>query len=104
MGYNAWFSCINGCSGEYSLLEVIYRCPTCGDLLEVQHDVDALRTRSAAAWMHLLDRKSTRLNSSHGSKSYAVFCLKKKKKRAMEKETGKKKIMKVERLRRPEKG
>src|SRR3989337_3191921 len=27
------------------------------------------------------DRKSTRLNSSHGSISYAVFCLKKKKKR-----------------------
>src|SRR2546422_7887645 len=29
---------------------------------------------------HLLDRKSTRLNSSHGYISYAVFCLKKKKK------------------------
>src|SRR5215470_13653548 len=28
------------------------------------------------------DRKSTRLNSSHGSISYAVFCLKKKKKAA----------------------
>src|SRR6266542_4024880 len=27
------------------------------------------------------DRKSTRLNSSHGSSSYAVFCLKKKNKR-----------------------
>src|SRR5207245_4417431 len=27
------------------------------------------------------DRKSTRLNSSHGSISYAVFCLKKKSKR-----------------------
>src|SRR5207245_4256771 len=27
------------------------------------------------------DRKSTRLNSSHGSISYAVFCLKKKKQR-----------------------
>src|SRR5207245_10126814 len=27
----------------------------------------------------LRDRKSTRLNSSHGSISYAVFCLKKKK-------------------------
>src|SRR3989337_104284 len=27
-----------------------------------------------------LDRKSTRLNSSHGSISYAVFCLKKKQK------------------------
>src|SRR2546422_4057403 len=28
----------------------------------------------------LLDRKSTRMNSSHGYISYAVFCLKKKKK------------------------
>src|SRR5689334_23958506 len=27
----------------------------------------------------LIDRKSTRLNSSHSSISYAVFCLKKKK-------------------------
>src|SRR5687768_18359140 len=33
------------------------------------------RGRSAAA---LRDRKSTRLNSSHGYISYAVFCLKKK--------------------------
>src|SRR5579862_9978602 len=31
---------------------------------------------SGAAWR---DRKSTRLNSSHSSISYAVFCLKKKK-------------------------
>src|SRR5438477_1496091 len=29
---------------------------------------------------HTIDRKSTRLNSSHMSISYAVFCLKKKKK------------------------
>src|SRR5256884_7838781 len=29
----------------------------------------------------LVDRKSTRLNSSHGYISYAVFCLKKKKKK-----------------------
>src|SRR2546422_8480779 len=34
-------------------------------------------TRAAAAGG---DRKSTRLNSSHGYISYAVFCLKKKKK------------------------
>src|SRR5690348_17414827 len=31
------------------------------------------------------DRKSTRLNSSHPSISYAVFCLKKKKKRGQKK-------------------
>src|SRR5216683_5911949 len=33
----------------------------------------------AAANLHLEDRKSTRLNSSHDQISYAVFCLKKKK-------------------------
>src|SRR5207245_10474236 len=30
------------------------------------------------SWVAEGDRKSTRLNSSHGSISYAVFCLKKK--------------------------
>src|SRR3712207_7602810 len=29
-------------------------------------------------WLALVDRKSTRLNSSHANISYAVFCLKKK--------------------------
>src|SRR5687768_18050720 len=32
----------------------------------------------AEATLAFLDRKSTRLNSSHGYISYAVFCLKKK--------------------------
>src|SRR3712207_7275355 len=32
------------------------------------------------AFLRSLDRKSTRLNSSHANISYAVFCLKKKKK------------------------
>src|SRR2546422_1422201 len=32
------------------------------------------------------DRKSTRLNSSHGYISYAVFCLKKKKKKTIHKQ------------------
>src|SRR3712207_7367147 len=40
------------------------------------------RERSAAHLVgrELADRKSTRLNSSHANISYAVFCLKKKKK------------------------
>src|SRR3989449_4795477 len=37
-----------------------------------------------------LDRKSTRLNSSHGYISYAVFCLKKKKKTSERSSTAKK--------------
>src|SRR5256884_3203220 len=35
-----------------------------------------------------LDRKSTRLNSSHGYISYAVFCLKKKKDRPLRSRCG----------------
>src|SRR2546422_6975428 len=38
------------------------------------HAAPTLRARAAGR-----DRKSTRLNSSHGYISYAVFCLKKKK-------------------------
>src|SRR5256885_12950572 len=36
-------------------------------------------SRQAISDVHSLDRKSTRLNSSHLVISYAVFCLKKKK-------------------------
>src|SRR3989440_2170491 len=38
--------------------------------------------QEAAAYLSTTDRKSTRLNSSHDQISYAVFCLKKKKKLA----------------------
>src|SRR5205809_1422477 len=44
-----------------------------GELLESTHEVPSLDQV-----LSLLDRKSTRLNSSHGYISYAVFCLKKK--------------------------
>src|SRR5207245_3943018 len=42
-----------------------------------RHDLltDELRLITPAGWSE--DRKSTRLNSSHGSISYAVFCLEK---------------------------
>src|SRR5437660_10122257 len=38
-----------------------------------------LTTACATVFVGTLDRKSTRLNSSHVAISYAVFCLKKKK-------------------------
>src|SRR5205809_5161329 len=40
----------------------------------------ARRSTNWRATTSSIDRKSTRLNSSHGYISYAVFCLKKKKK------------------------
>src|SRR5205814_3543259 len=50
--------------------------------LGVSHDTSAFAAHSIANWWKRegsLDRKSTRLNSSHLGISYAVFCLKKKK-------------------------
>jgi threonine synthase len=67
MAYNAWFQCTNGCAGEFDLREVIYRCPTCGNLLEVQHDVEALKSRSAAAWIQLFDERYRRNMYPYGS-------------------------------------
>src|SRR3712207_6984486 len=37
----------------------------------------APRCEARSVLCHMLDRKSTRLNSSHANISYAVFCLKK---------------------------
>jgi threonine synthase len=67
MTFTAAFRCTAGCSGTYSLDEVIYRCPSCGDLLEVVHDLDALRARSAAAWMKLFDERYLRTGWPYGS-------------------------------------
>ena len=50
MPFSARFRCIAGCSGAYPLDHVIYRCPRCGDLLEVAHDLDALRAVAPDAW------------------------------------------------------
>src|SRR2546428_5520024 len=44
------------------------------------HEVPAESLEKYGSADHKLDRKSTRLNSSHDQISYAVFCLKKKKK------------------------
>jgi threonine synthase len=67
MAYSAVFRCIAGCHGEHSLEAPIYRCPTCGDLLEVSHDMGALRDRGPAAWMKLFDERYKRTTWPYGS-------------------------------------
>src|SRR5207245_6782493 len=47
-------------------------------LMDLNEDELRLSRDDFHQFMSELDRKSTRLNSSHGSISYAVFCLKKK--------------------------
>jgi len=51
--YKAWYKCIDDCSGTYPLTEIIYRCPKCGDLLEVQHDLERLSSKSPQKWKEL---------------------------------------------------
>ena len=54
MSYRAWFQCINPqCRAEYPLNSIIYRCKTCGSLLEVQHDLQALARREAVVEVEL---------------------------------------------------
>jgi threonine synthase len=65
--YRAEFRCIAGCEGSYPLDQVIYRCPRCNDLLEVVHDLEALRRRSAAAWIKLFDERYLRTQWPYGS-------------------------------------
>jgi threonine synthase len=66
-GYRAWFQCIDGCAGQYSLKDVIYRCPTCGNLLEVRHDLERLRQHPPGYWKELFDRRYLRTEWPYGS-------------------------------------
>src|SRR2546422_6577369 len=53
--------------------------PILGDEALIRPSARSQRRRPAdEAFLERTDRKSTRLNSSHGYISYAVFCLKKK--------------------------
>src|SRR5438876_3674424 len=63
-----------------SLHDALPISSTVFDRREPGHETDRSRQTNARADRRI-DRKSTRLNSSHPSISYAVFCLKKKKKK-----------------------
>jgi threonine synthase len=65
--YGAVFRCAAGCEGSYPIDTVIYRCPSCGDLLDVVHDMRALGTRSAAEWRAVFDTRYKRTAWPYGS-------------------------------------
>jgi threonine synthase len=67
MPFTAQFRCIAGCPGAYPLEQVIYRCPTCGDLLEVVHDMEALRERTAGEWKQLFGDRWRSVEEPYGS-------------------------------------
>jgi threonine synthase len=67
MEFSAEFRCIAGCDGRYPLDQIMYRCPHCGDLLEVVHDLAALRTRTADAWKQLFSDRWRSTDEPWGS-------------------------------------
>src|SRR3989449_1578119 len=80
------------------LIGVGQRCVRPGETVGVHESVDVAHivgrhqrhmAIGALLGFRRIDRKSTRLNSSHGYISYAVFCLKKKKKKEIENESKK---------------
>src|SRR2546430_13512811 len=82
--------CILRLPRDQSLVRPRSTCPNCKQPIAWRDNVPLfswLWLRGKCRWCHkpiskqypLIDRKSTRLNSSHSQISYAVFCLKKKK-------------------------
>ena len=69
--WRAALRCVAGCPESHSFDAIVYRCPRCGDLLEVVHDLDALRMRSAAEWRRVFDERYERVAWPRGSGVWA---------------------------------
>ncbi len=67
MAYQCWLECSRGCGRRYSIYDVVYQCETCGGLLDVVHDVAALRDRPAAEWQALFAARARTNEWPYGS-------------------------------------
>ena len=63
----SWFQCIQKCEGKHDLNEIIYSCPKCGNLLEVRHDIEKLKTIPAEKWKKLFDDRYMSSEWPYGS-------------------------------------
>ncbi len=67
MAYDCWLECVRGCGRRYSIYDVVYRCEDCSGLLDIEHDVEALKQRSAAEWKTLFDQRTRTNEWPYGS-------------------------------------
>jgi threonine synthase len=67
MSYNCWLECVRGCGRRYSVFDVVYRCEDCDGLLDVEHDVEALKNRSPVTWMRLFEERTRTNEVPYGS-------------------------------------
>ncbi|MEM9217311.1 MAG: threonine synthase [Cyanobacteria bacterium P01_F01_bin.150] len=62
-----YFRCVSGCPGKFSIFDVIYTCPSCGGLLEVHHEREPLKERSALEWKELFGSRVSTTTWPYGS-------------------------------------
>lgn len=67
MTYGSWLTCVRGCGNRYSIYDVIYHCPNCGGLLDVEQDLDALKVRDNQEWKTLFDSRTRTNEWPYGS-------------------------------------
>lgn len=66
--FHCQFRCINPeCQATFATNEIIYRCDRCGELLEVEHDVEALSQIPAADWKALFEKRFMGTHWPYGS-------------------------------------
>jgi threonine synthase len=68
---HSWLECIRGCGVTHAMDEVIYQCERCGGLLDVVHDVEALRQRSAQDWKNLFEGRAASRQGTYASGVWA---------------------------------
>lgn len=66
MEYNAWFAAQDNPAERYPLTDVVYYSQS-GGLLEVEHNMEALRQHSAAEWKQLFNSRWMRTAWPYGS-------------------------------------
>ena len=67
MTLSASLQCASGCRGTHAFDTLVTRCPACGELLEVRHDLDALAATSADEWKRLFESRYRRGPWPYGS-------------------------------------
>ena len=67
MSYNCWYECSGGCGRRYSIYDVVYTCEDCGSLLEVEHDMAALKQLDPDEWKKLFDDRTRSHEWPYGS-------------------------------------
>ncbi len=58
MNASSWYECTRGCEHRAPFTGTVYRCQGCDGLLDVAHDLDSLKARTATEWKALFAERA----------------------------------------------